>query len=70
MYSLDKTFNINTDATECVLQLQGKGHEGNFFRNRQNGYSGQVGGRIASIPFTVWCLESQTVSCTIEKAFF
>lgn len=59
-----------TDATECVLQLQGKGHEGNVFRNRQNGDSRQVGGWIASIPFTVWCLESQTMSCTTEEAFF
>lgn len=58
-----------TDARESMLQLQCKGHEGNLFRHRQNGYSGQIGGWIPSIPFTGGCLESQTMSCRREETF-
>lgn len=60
---------VCTNATECVLQLQSKGSEGNLFRHRQDGHSGQVGDWIPCIPLTGGGVESQTTSCKKEEEF-
>lgn len=52
-----------TDATECVLQLQSEGSEGNLVRHRQDGHSGQVGDWVPCIPLTVGGVEAQTACC-------
>lgn len=48
-----------TDANERVLQLKGESGQRNFLRHGQHGHSGQVGGRIASIPLTAGSVQRQ-----------
>lgn len=48
-----------TDGKERVLQLQGERGQRNFLRHGQHGHSGQVGGRIAGVPFTARRVQRQ-----------
>lgn len=58
---------VCTDGSQCVVQLQGEGSEGNLVRHGQDGDCGEVGGRVPHIPLTARGVEGQTTSWRGEK---